>query len=70
MTEATDGAPGLPGGLCVTCAHVRVVRSGRGSIFLMCQRGLRREAGFAKYPRLPVLRCTGHVHTDEASQND
>ena len=50
----------LPGGLCLACAHVRVVRSGRGSVFLMCERGLRREPGFAKYPRLPVVRCAGH----------
>jgi hypothetical protein len=47
-------------GLCVSCAHLRVIRSGRGSLFLMCERGLRKEPGFAKYPGLPVLRCAGH----------
>jgi hypothetical protein len=58
-----DAAPPdltLPGGVCSTCQHVRTVRSGRGSLFLLCERGLRREAGFAKYPRLPLLTCPGH----------
>ena len=57
--EALAATPGR-GGLCRSCGHVRVVRSGRGSVFLMCERGLRREPGFAKYPRLPVVRCAGH----------
>lgn len=26
----------------------------------MCERGLRGEAGYTKYPRLPVMRCAGH----------
>jgi hypothetical protein len=56
----TPPQPWPPGGLCPSCAHVRVVRSGRGSVFLMCERGLRREPGFAKYPRLPVTVCRGH----------
>lgn len=61
MTASSDPLPPvLTGGLCASCAHVRVIRSGRGSIFLMCERGLRQEAGFAKYPRLPVVRCAGH----------
>ena len=48
-------------GRCGVCAHVRVIRSGRGSVFLMCERGLRKEAGYLKYPPLPVLRCAGWV---------
>lgn len=56
-----DRTPEAPaGGLCLSCAHVRVIRSGRGSVFLMCERGLRKEAGFVKYPRLPVVACAGH----------
>jgi hypothetical protein len=53
-------------GLCPGCEHVRVVRSGRGSVFLMCERGLRREAGYPKYPRLPVMACVGY----ERAKND
>ncbi len=61
MAPSPDAsAPVITAGLCGTCAHVRVIRSGRGSVFLMCERGLRKEAGFTKYPRLPVVRCSGH----------
>lgn len=44
---------------------MRVIRSGRGSVFLMCERGLRKEPGFLKYPRLPVLTCRGHESTTD-----
>lgn len=58
---ADQAAPPPPGaGLCLSCHHLRVIRSGRGSVFVMCERGLRKERGFVKYPRLPVLRCAGH----------
>jgi hypothetical protein len=51
-----------PAGLCDTCAHKKEIRSDRGSVFVMCLRGLRddRDAAiFPKYPRLPVLHCRG-----------
>jgi len=48
-----------PTGLCASCTHQRIVRSGRGSSFSMCERGLR-DPAWPKYPRLPVLACTGH----------
>jgi hypothetical protein len=51
--------PAPPPGLCVSCQHVRIVKSGRGSVFWMCERGLRKEPGFTKYPRLPVMACAG-----------
>ena len=45
-------------GLCTDCAHRRVVRSRRGSSFLLC--GLSRtDPRFPRYPRLPVLACDG-----------
>jgi len=45
-------------GLCPGCRHVRVVRSGKGSIFLLC--GLSHEdEAFAKYPPQPVVSCPG-----------
>jgi hypothetical protein len=55
--------PVITGGLCGACLHVRVIRSGRGSVFLMCERGLRKEPGYVKYPPLPVVRCAGHEPT-------
>ncbi len=44
--------------LCPKCHWVRRVESARGSVFLLC--GLAGvEPGFPKYPRLPVLECSG-----------
>ena len=46
-------------GLCETCRHCRVIRSDRGSEFYLCERSFT-EPEYAKYPRLPVLRCAGY----------
>jgi len=48
-----------PIGLCATCRHVRMVQSSHGSLFYLCQLA-EVDARFAKYPRLPVLRCVGY----------
>ena len=50
-------------GLCATCLHRRIVRSGRGSTFILCQRS-RFDPAFPRYPRLPVLRCRGYEAGD------
>ena len=47
-------------GLCSTCTNAREVKSDRGSKFTMCQLSFL-DPRFAKYPRLPVLTCSGHV---------
>jgi hypothetical protein len=47
-----------PIGLCAACRYARVVQSARGSTFYLC-RLAEVDPRFAKYPRLPVLRCTG-----------
>jgi hypothetical protein len=52
-------APAQPVGLCATCVHQKVVRSGRGSTFSMCLRH-RTDPAYPKYPRLPVTACAGH----------
>jgi hypothetical protein len=49
----------IAAGLCDGCAHRRLISNTRGSEFVMCERGLAGEAGYAKYPRLPVLECPG-----------
>ena len=46
-------------GLCKTCRHVRIVANARGSVFYMCQLA-DTDPRFAKYPRLPVIRCAGY----------
>ncbi len=46
-------------GLCSLCAHARVVRSGKGSTFWLCDRAREEPERYRKYPALPVLRCAG-----------
>jgi hypothetical protein len=46
-------------GLCRNCRHARRIESDRGSIFLMCELSFE-DSRFAKYPRLPVLVCSGY----------
>ena len=53
-------------GLCADCQHMRRVESGRGSMFYLCQRGLKGKPGFVKYPRLPVVKCGGYEKSKSA----
>lgn len=46
-------------GLCASCVHVEVITSSRGSIFYLCRLSFT-DAGFPKYPALPVLNCVGY----------
>jgi hypothetical protein len=45
-------------GLCATCLHARLISSAKGSQFLLCQLS-QSDPAFPKYPRLPVLSCSG-----------
>jgi hypothetical protein len=45
-------------GLCETCRNVRIVETKRGSRFYLCELS-EVDPRFPKYPRLPVLRCSG-----------
>lgn len=47
-----------PAGLCPACLWHKEIRSDRGSVFLLCRRGLT-DPAWPKYPRLPVLSCAG-----------
>jgi hypothetical protein len=47
-------------GLCEHCLHVKRIGSARGSVFLLCLLH-ERDPRFAKYPRLPVIHCSGYV---------
>jgi hypothetical protein len=38
--------------------HRKEIRSDRGSVFVMCLRSFQ-QPEYAKYPKLPVLRCAG-----------
>ena len=52
-------------GLCDRCAHQRVVTSGRGSVFSLCERALDDDR-YPKYPRVPVAACPGFTRSNEA----
>jgi hypothetical protein len=45
-------------GLCASCLHARVV-GGANSRFWFCELS-RTDPRFARYPRLPVLKCAGY----------
>lgn len=45
-------------GLCSVCGHARSVRSGKGSLFYLCELAAV-DPRYRKYPPLPVLRCDG-----------
>ena len=50
----------MKAGLCDTCEHQKVVRSGRGSTFSMCLRHRTEPERYPKYPQLPVRECAGY----------
>ena len=52
-------------GLCATCSHRQIVRSARGSEFVLCRLSFT-DSRFPKYPPLPVVACAGY-HRDPAS---
>ncbi|HEX4786693.1 MAG TPA: hypothetical protein VH350_20305 [Candidatus Sulfotelmatobacter sp.] len=54
----------LRAGLCAHCRFMRLMHSDRGSTFFLCERSAT-DPSFPKYPRLPVLQCTGYEPTDE-----
>lgn len=62
MTPAPDDSVGL----CRTCRHARIVTTPR-STFWRC--GLsEQDPAFPRYPRLPVLACSGYVPREEAAE--
>ena len=51
-------SPAPPAGLCAQCLHRKEIRTDRDTIFTQCLRSFT-DPKFPKYPRLPVLKCTG-----------
>jgi hypothetical protein len=47
-------------GLCATCRNARVIEAQTGSVFYRCRLAAT-DARFAKYPRIPVVRCEGYA---------
>jgi hypothetical protein len=67
MTFVTEsGAPSseqVRVGLCAHCQFVRKICSPRGSTFYFCAKS-KVAPDFPKYPRLPVLQCSGYAPED------
>jgi len=61
MNDSGGGEQGA--GLCERCVNVKIVESARGSRFYLCQLSAT-DPRFPKYPRLPVLRCSGFRPVD------
>lgn len=59
--EAADPAELRRVGLCARCKHARVLVSGKGSRFTLCQ-----APGYPKYPQLPRLACAAHQEIEAA----
>ena len=57
----------VPPGLCGDCRHAHRIESDRGSVFVRCELALA-DPRFAKYPRLPVLRCAGYEKKTSAAR--
>lgn len=55
MNERGDA---IEPGLCGTCRHAQTVASSRGRVFWLCRLSYS-DPRFARYPPLPVLRCSG-----------
>jgi hypothetical protein len=47
-------------GLCADCVHARRIESARGAVFFLCELSVT-DPHFAKYPRLPVISCSGYA---------
>ena len=56
-------------GLCVRCHHCRTVQTARGSVFYRCARA-ETDPRFTRYPRLPVVSCTGYDAAVEPLRHD
>lgn len=55
-------------GLCRDCLHARIVESDRGSRFVQCRLALTDDR-FEKYPRLPVITCSGYCRVEPAASD-
>lgn len=63
MTEGGASNEQLHVGLCARCQFMRRICSPRGSTFYFCAKS-KVAPNFPKYPRLPVLACSGYTPQD------
>ena len=51
-------------GLCASCLHAHTIESSKGATFIRCELSFT-DPRFARYPRLPMLRCEGYESRDD-----
>jgi hypothetical protein len=49
-----------PAGLCDSCGFQKLITTGRGSVFSMCERS-KTDPRYPKYPPVPVGSCPGYA---------
>lgn len=54
-------------GLCLNCQYARRVEAKESAVYFLCERSLT-DPIFPKYPRLPVLQCSGYVKFQDAAR--
>ncbi|MCY3881933.1 MAG: hypothetical protein F4X89_12645 [Dehalococcoidia bacterium] len=62
MTDSPSPSLDPAVGLCSLCRYARVVRSGRGSSFLLCEQAAD-DPSLRKYPALPRTSCHAFAPT-------
>jgi hypothetical protein len=60
VTDSSTASNRSSIGLCLTCIQSRKIQSDRGSVFFLCKLS-ETDPAFPKYPRLPVLSCSGYT---------
>ena len=56
-----SSVPNSPG-LCASCVHAQEIESSKGSTFTLCRLSFI-DPRVVKYPRLPVVVCSGYQST-------
>ena len=51
-------------GLCGMCTHMQIIRSSKGSTFVLCRLS-EVDPSFRRYPALPVITCRGYERGGE-----
>ena len=60
MNDPRDPRQAAPPGLCATCTYASIVRTDRGTAYVLCERS-KTDDRFPRYPRLPMRACVGHA---------
>jgi hypothetical protein len=60
-----DAAERARAGLCAICRHAKTIVSAKGSRFTLCNKS-QADPSFPKYPRLPVVQCSGYQTKPDA----